>query len=86
MPDMLDMPDIPDIPDIEAGEDDIEDIAIFIVGGEVIVRRDAASNTPIAIKDSILIVLLNFEGISFAFTLSLLLSLLLISLPLLCTL
>jgi len=65
MPDMPDMPDMPGIDPVEADEDDIEDIAIFIVGGEVIVRRDAASNTVIATNDSILIVLLNFEGISF---------------------
>lgn len=49
---------------VEKEEDDIEDIGIFIVGGEVIVR-DAASNSTIATNDSILIVLLNFEGISF---------------------
>jgi hypothetical protein len=61
MPDMLDVPDI-DV--VEAEEDDIEDIAIFIVGGELIVRIDAASSTAIATNDSILIVLLKLEGIS----------------------
>jgi hypothetical protein len=74
--------------DIEEEEDDIEaameDIPIFIAGGEVIVRRDATSNTPVASRDSILIVLLNLDGMSFIFPLSLrglLLFLLLISPP-----
>jgi hypothetical protein len=76
---------MPDIDIVEAEEDDIEDMAIFIDGGEVIVRRDAASNTPIATRDSILIVLLNFEGMSFTFTLSLANMLLfLLTSPLLC--
>jgi len=68
------MPDMPDIDPVEAEEDGIEDIAeeddIFIPGGEVIVRRDAASSTTIATNDSILIVLLNFEGISFTLKLA----------------
>ena len=60
---------MPGIDIVEAEEDDIEDMPIFITGGEVIVRSDAASKTLIANRDSILIVLLNFDGMSFTFTL-----------------
>ena len=45
----------------------IEDMFIDVEedegGGEVVVRSDATSKTPIAIKDSIFIVLLNFPNI-----------------------